>query len=82
MMSREITELEIRQGRHRLILRKVTPGEWLRELHGAAASFFYEVSLDGSVRTFTADAQQAQAICRGCMRWLRTGHSTTAEVLP
>ena len=80
-MATELIELEIRQGRNRLGLRKVEPGEMLKAACGTV-SFFYEITLNGEMRGFTNDAETARAIWRGCHRWLRTGHSTTAEVLP
>jgi len=80
-MNPEILEVEIKQGRNRLSLRKVIPGELLKACHGAAVSFFYEVTLNGQQRAFTSDASTAQAIWRGCHRWMRTGQSITAQVL-
>lgn len=80
-MNPEILELEIKQGRSRLSLRKVVPGELLKACHGAAVSFFYEVTLNGQQRAFTADAESARAIWRSCHRWMRTGESVTAELL-
>jgi len=80
-MNPEILELEIKRGRDRLTLRKVMPGELLQAVHGAA-SFFYEVAINGAVRSFTNDPEVAQAVWRGCHRWLLTGRSATAEVLP
>jgi len=79
-MSREIMSLEIKQGRSLLRLEKVSAGPILASLH-SGASFFYKVTLDGAMRCMTADPKEAQAIWRGCMRWLRTGHVSTAEVL-
>jgi hypothetical protein len=80
-MNREIIEVEIKQGRNLLTLRKVIPGEFLKAIHGAPVSFFYEVRLNGEMRAFTEDADSARAIWRGCHRWMRTGQSITAEVL-
>lgn len=80
-MNTEIIEVEIKQGRNRLSLRKIVPGELLKACHGAAVSFFYEVTLNGQTRAFTPDAESAQAIWRGCHRWMRTGQSITVEVL-
>jgi len=80
-MSREIIELELRQGHNRLTLRKVVAGELLQAVHGAA-SFFYEVAINGSVRSFTNDPEVARSVWRGCHRWMLTGHSATAEVMP
>ena len=80
-MKADLTELEIRKGHHRLVLRKVSPGPLLQAVHGAF-SFFYEVSIDGSLRCFTHDAAVAQSVWRGAHRWLYTGKSATAEVLP
>jgi hypothetical protein len=81
-MNTEIIELEIKQGRNRLTLRKVVPGEFLKAIHGAGVSFFYEVLLNGEMRAFTNDQAAAQAIWRGCHRWMRTGQSITADILP
>jgi hypothetical protein len=80
-MKGEILELELKKGRHRLLLRKVSPGPLLTAVAGAF-SFFYEVSIDGSVRCHTADASVARSIWRGAHRWLFTGKSSCAEVLP
>ena len=80
-MNREIVSLEIRKGHNRLLLERVVPGPILASLHGGA-SFFYKVTLDGSLRCMTSDAKEARAIWRGCLRWLKTGHTSTAEVLP
>jgi hypothetical protein len=80
-MNREIIEVEIKQGRNLLTLRKVIPGEFLKAIHGAAVSFFYEVRLNGEMRAFTEDPEAAQAIWRGCHRWMRTGQSITSSVL-
>lgn len=80
-MKGELIELEVRKGHHRLLLRKVSPGPLLSAVAGAF-SFFYEVSLNGSVRCHTNDASVAQAVWRGAHRWLFTGRSSTAEVLP
>jgi hypothetical protein len=80
-MSEDLIEVEIVSGRNRLTLRKVKPGEMLQAACGAV-SFFYEILLNGQVRGFTNDPEAARAIWRGCMRWMRTGHTSTAEVLP
>ena len=80
-MKREITALEIRQGRNLLRLEKVSAGPILASLH-SGASFFYRVTLDGAMWCMTSDPSEAQTIWRGCMRWLRTGNSPHAHVLP
>ena len=78
---RDIERLEIRRGRSRLVLEKIIPGPLLKSLH-AGVSFFYKVSLNGSVRCMTSDPEEARAIWRGCHRYLCTFKSSTAEVLP
>ena len=80
-MSRDLVKLEIRSGRSRLVLERMVPGPLLASMH-SGASFFYKITLNGSMRCMTADAEEARAIWRGCLRWLKTGHSATAEVLP
>ena len=80
-MRREIISLEIKRGRSRLILEKVAPGPLLAALH-SGVSFFYKITVDGSLRCMTADRDEARAIWRGCHRWIFTGRSSTAEVLP
>jgi hypothetical protein len=80
-MSREIMAMEIRKGHSRLLLEKVVPGPLLASLH-SGVSFFYKVTVDGSLRCMTPDRDEARAIWRGCHRWLVTGRSATAEVLP
>ena len=80
-MSRDIVTLELRKGHSRLLLEKVVPGPLLAAVHGGV-SFFYKITLDGSLRCMTADRDEARAIWRGCHRWLFTGRSATAEVMP
>jgi hypothetical protein len=80
-MNRDVVSLEIRKGRSRLLLEKVVPGPILAQVHGGV-SFFYKVTVDGSLRCMTPDREKAQAIWRGCHRWLHTGRAATAEVLP
>jgi len=81
-MSRDLIEVEIKHGRNRLSLRKVIAGDFLKAVHGAAVSFFYEVKLNGELRVFTNDPETARSIWLGCHRWMLTGASITAEVLP
>jgi hypothetical protein len=80
-MSRDIVSLELRKGHSRLLLEKVAPGPLLAAVHGGV-SFFYKITLDGSLRCMTHDRDEARAIWRGCHRWLFTGRAATAEVLP
>jgi hypothetical protein len=80
-MNRDVVSLEIRKGRSRLILEKVVPGPILAQANGGV-SFFYKVTVDGALRCMTPDREKAQAIWRGCHRWLCTGRAATAEVLP
>jgi hypothetical protein len=79
-MNREIIELEVRKGRHRLIMQKVVPGPLLKAAVAAQVSFFYRITLDGSLRTFTHNPREAQAVWRDDIRWLGLGQSS-AEVL-
>ena len=79
-MNREIIELEVRKGRHRLIMQKVVPGPLLKAAVEAPVSFFYRITLDGSLRTFTHNPREAQAVWRDDIRWLGLGQSS-AEVL-
>jgi hypothetical protein len=79
-MNRELIELEIRKGRHRLIMQKVVPGPLLKAAVAAPVSFFYRITLDGSLRTFTHNALEAQAVWREDLRWLGLGQSN-AEVM-
>jgi hypothetical protein len=79
-MNREIIELEIRKGRHCLIMQKVIPGPLLKAAVAAPVSFFYRITLDGSLRTFTHNALEAQAVWRDDLRWLGLGQ-LSAEVL-
>ena len=80
-MSRDIVSLELRKGHSRLLLEKVAPGPLLAAVHGGV-SFFYKITLDGSLRCMTSDRDEARASWRGCHRWLFTGRSATAEVMP
>ena len=80
-MKREVTSLEIRKGHSRLLLEKVVPGPILSSLN-PGVSFFYKITIDGSLRCMTADRDEARSCWRGCHRWLFTGRSSTAEVLP
>jgi len=79
-MNREIIELEIRKGSHRLIMQKVVPGPLLKAAVAAPVSFFYRITLDGSLRTFTHNVLEAQAVWRDDLRWLGFSQSS-AEVL-
>jgi hypothetical protein len=80
-MKREVTSLEIRKGHSRLLLEKVVPGPLRAAVHGGV-SFFYKITLDGSLRCMTPDRDEARACWRGCHRWLLTGRTSTAEVMP
>lgn len=80
-MKREIMALEIRQGRNRLVLEKIVPGELLLAAVAAPVSFFYKITLNGSMREWTTDPHEAQRAFREEARWMRTGHHS-AEVLP
>ena len=79
-MNREIIELEIRKGRHRLIMQKVIPGPLLKAAVASPVSFFYRITLNGSLRTFTHNPREAQAVWRDDLRWLGLGQSN-AEVM-
>ena len=79
-MNREIIELEIRKGRHRLIIQKVIPGPLLKAAVAAPVSFFYRITLDGSLRTFTHNSYEAQSVWRNDLRWMGLDQSN-AEVM-
>jgi hypothetical protein len=69
-MSAEIMELEIRKGRHRLVLRKVYPGPFLKVLNATASAFFYEVKLDGKMQVFCENPMEVRAIWQECHRFM------------
>jgi hypothetical protein len=62
-----ITSLEIRKGRHRLVLERVTAGPILAMF---GAPVLYKCSIDGKVRAFDADAELVRSVWRGIHRWL------------
>jgi len=76
-MNREIIELEIRKGRHRLVMQKVIPGPLLKAAYSSPVSFFYRITLDGSLRTFTHNPKEAQEIWREDLRWMGLGQQST-----
>jgi hypothetical protein len=78
-MKREFMALEIRQGRNRLKLEKIVPGELLLAAVAAPISFFYKITLNGSMRDWTTDPHEAQRAFREDARWLSSGnHSAGA----